>query len=140
MAKSYRDLLIWQKGIQLSLLIYRLTKDFPREETYGLTSQMRRAAVSIPTNIAEGCGRLKTGEYMHFLGIARASNCELQTLMIIARELGLLDEQQYSNADALSDEIGKMITATVQKLRSDVSPVAADLQPTAGRYPLTTNH
>ena len=92
MAKSYRDLLVWQKGIQLSVLIYRLSKGFPREDLYGLTSQMRRSAVSIPSNIAEGAGRLNTQEYRQFLGIARGSSFELQTQLTIAKELGYGDE------------------------------------------------
>src|ERR1700691_3462212 len=74
MVKSFRDLLAWQRAIQLSVLIYRLTQVFPREELYGLTSQMRRSAVSVPSNIAEGHGRLSTGEYRQFLGIARGAN------------------------------------------------------------------
>jgi len=88
MARSYRDLLIWQKGIQLTVLVYQLSKTFPREDLYGLTSQMRRAAVSIPSNIAEGAGRLNTPEFRQFLGIARGSSFELQTQLTIAKELG----------------------------------------------------
>jgi four helix bundle protein len=83
MAKSYRELLVWQKGIPLSVLVYQLSKAFPREDLYGLTSQMRRAAVSIPSNIAEGAGRLNTPEYRQFLGIARGSSFELQTHLTI---------------------------------------------------------
>jgi four helix bundle protein len=79
MVQSFRDLLVWQRAIQLSVSIYRLTQVFPREELYGLTSQIRRSAVSVPSNIAEGHGRLSTGEYRQFLGIARGSNFELQT-------------------------------------------------------------
>jgi four helix bundle protein len=71
MALSFRDFLVWQRAIQLAVAIYRLTKDFPREELYGLTSQIRRAAVSIPSNIAEGQGRQSTGEFKNFIGIAR---------------------------------------------------------------------
>ena len=85
MVQSFRDLLVWQRAIQLSISIYRLTHGFPREELYGLTSQIRRSAVSVPSNIAEGHGRLGTGEYRQFLGIARGSNFELQTQIEIAR-------------------------------------------------------
>jgi four helix bundle protein len=79
MLRSFRDLTVWQKSMQLATSIYKLTQGFPREETYGLASQLRRAAVSIPSNIAEGHGRSGVGEYRHFLWIARGSNFELQT-------------------------------------------------------------
>jgi four helix bundle protein len=79
MVQSFRDLQVWQRSIQLSVAIYRLTQGFPREEIYGITSQMRRSAVSVPSNLAEGHGRLSSGEYRQFLGIARGSNFELQT-------------------------------------------------------------
>src|SRR5580658_5494330 len=85
--QSFRDLVVWQRSMQLTVGIYRLTREFPREEIYGLTSQMRRSAVSIPSNIPEGQGRTSTGEFRQFLGIARGSNCELQTQLEIARTL-----------------------------------------------------
>jgi four helix bundle protein len=84
MIHSFRDLQIWQKAMQLAVAVYRLTDAFPREERYGLTSQIRRSAVSIPSNIAEGQGRTNLGEFRQFLGIARGSNCELQTQLEIA--------------------------------------------------------
>jgi four helix bundle protein len=116
MAKSFRELLVWQKGIQLSVLVYRLSKQFPREETYGLSNQMRRAAVSIPSNIAEGAGRLNTQEYKQYLGVARGSSFELQTQLMIARELGFGDIEQLSEAEATCDEIGRMIFGVIQVL------------------------
>ena len=119
MVKSYRDLIVWQKGIQLTVLVYQLSKAFPREELYGLTSQMRRAAVSIPSNIAEGAGRLNTPEYRHFLGIARGSNFELQTQLTVARELGFVNETQFDVAEVLSNEVGKMISATLTSLKEN---------------------
>jgi four helix bundle protein len=78
MSNGFRDLLVWQKSMQLAVEIYRLTKDFPGEEIYGLTSQIRRSAISVPSNIAEGHGRLSAGEFRQFLGIARGSTYELQ--------------------------------------------------------------
>jgi len=111
--KSYRDLLIWQKGIQLTVLIYQLSKTFPREEIYGLTSQMRRCAVSIPSNIAEGAGRLNTPEYKQFLGIARGSSFELQTQLVISKELGFGDLEKIAVADGLCNEVGKMIFGAI---------------------------
>ena len=85
MIQSFRDLQVWQKSMEMTIAVYRLTRDFPRDELYGLTSQMRRSAVSVPSNIAEGQGRLNLGEFRQFLGIARGSNCELQTQLEIAR-------------------------------------------------------
>ena len=116
MVQSFRDLLVWQKTIRLTVQIYELTKAFPREEIYGLTSQMRRSAVSIPSNIAEGTGRSGTPELKHFLSMARASNCELQTQLIIARELSLGDKDRNKSAEDLTHEVGKMIFAMMQKL------------------------
>jgi four helix bundle protein len=109
-------LLVWQRAIQLSVAIYRLTKDFPREELYGLSSQIRRAAVSVPSNIAEGHGRLGTGEYRQFLGIARGSNFELQTQLEIARALGFGDSKLLDEAEGLSHEVGKMIHGILESL------------------------
>jgi four helix bundle protein len=117
MVTSYRDLLIWQKGVKLAVLTYQLSKTFPREEIYGLTSQMRRCAVSIPSNIAEGAGRLKTPEYKHFLGIARGSSFELQTQLIIAKELSFGDVEQIALADSLCNEVGKMIFGAIRALK-----------------------
>jgi len=116
-AKSYRELLVWQKAIQLTVLVYQISKPFPREEIYGLTSQMRRCAVSIPSNIAEGAGRLNTSEYQHFLGIARGSHFELQTQLTIVKELGFGGAAQISVAENLSEEVGRMIFATIRSLK-----------------------
>jgi four helix bundle protein len=126
MAKSYRELLVWQKGIQLSVLVYRLSNQFPREETYGLSNQMRRAAVSIPSNIAEGAGRLNTREYKQYLGIARGSSSELQTQLTIARELGFGDIGQLHEAETTCDEIGRMLFGVIQALgKKDENPIGA---------------
>ena len=118
MAKSYRELLVWQKSIQLTLMVYQLSKAFPREEIYGLTSQMRRCAVSIPSNIAEGAGRLNTPEFRQFLGIASGSSFELQTQLTIAKELGFGDNGQIVAAEQLCNEVGKMIFGAVAGLES----------------------
>jgi four helix bundle protein len=95
--------------MQLTVTVYRLTQDFPREEVYGLTSQIRRSAVSLPSNIAEGHGRLNTAEFRQFLGVARGSNCELQTQLEIARTLGYGNPKLIDEAEDLSNEVGKMI-------------------------------
>ena len=117
MVQSFRDLQVWQRAIQLSVAIYRLTKDFPREEVYGLTSQIRRAAVSVPSNIAEGHGRLGTGEHRQFLGISRGSNFELQTQLEVPRALGFGDSKLIDEAEDLSFEVGKMISGILNAIK-----------------------
>jgi four helix bundle protein len=117
MVQSFRDLEVWKKSVQMAVTVYRLTREFPKEETYGLTSQMRRAAVSIPSNIAEGHGRLNTGEYRQFLGIARGSNFELQTQLEIARELGTANSTLLDQTEGLSHEVGKMIFAILERIK-----------------------
>ena len=94
MVQSYRDLVAWNKAMELVTEIYRVTKEFPKEEVFGLMSQLRRAAVSIPSNIAEGKGRLSKGEFRQFLGNARGSLAELETQIIIAQNLNYLDEAE----------------------------------------------
>jgi four helix bundle protein len=111
--------------MQLTLVVYKLTRDFPREELYGLTSQIRRSAVSLPSNIAEGHGRLNTGEFRQFLGIARGSNCELQTQLEIARALGYSKPQQIEEVERLSNEVGKMIFSILASTRSGAKKTAA---------------
>jgi four helix bundle protein len=115
--QSFRDLLVWQRSIQLTVAVYQLTKGFPKEELYGLTSQIRRSAVSVASNIAEGHGRLSTGEYRQFLGIARGSVFEVQTQLEIARALKLGESAMVDKADALSHEVGKMIHAILVSLK-----------------------
>ncbi|MGB7546903.1 MAG: four helix bundle protein [Terracidiphilus sp.] len=118
MAHSFRDLVVWQRAMQLTVAIYRLTREFPREEMYGLTSQIRRSAVSLPSNIAEGHGRLNTGEYRQFLGIARGSNFELQTQLEIARALEFGNSKALNEADGLSHEVGKMLYAILESIKN----------------------
>jgi len=115
-AQSFRDLVVWQKSIQMATSVYRLTQGFPREELYGMASQMRRCAVSVGSNIAEGQGRLSTGEFRQFLGVARGSNFELQTQIEIARQLCLGDPKRLEEVDSLSHEVGKMLYAILEKL------------------------
>ena len=115
-AHSYRDLVIWQRAIQVCVAVYRLTKNFPRKEIYGLSNQLRRAGVSVPSNIAEGYGRLTRDQYRHFLGIARGSNLELQTQLVIARELCLGDAEEIDRTESLSFEVGKMLTTMLKGL------------------------
>ncbi|MGB8261222.1 MAG: four helix bundle protein [Terracidiphilus sp.] len=126
-AQSFRELVVWQRAIQLAAAVYRLTREFPREETYGLSSQMRRCAVSIAGNIAEGQGRLTTGEFRQFLGIARGSNFEIQTQIEIARVLGIGDTVGLDETESVSHEVGKMIYAILDSTkRNPVHAPASD--------------
>ena len=116
MGDSYRDLVVWQRAVQMSVAIYRLTANFPKQEVFGLTSQLRRAGVSVASNIAEGYGRMSTGEYKQFLGIARGSILEVQTQLVISRELDFGDVEALNRAEGLSEEVGKMLSAILRKL------------------------
>ncbi len=114
---SYRDLIVWQRAVEMTVSVYRLTAQFPREEVYGLVAQLRRAGVSVASNIAEGNGRASSGEYRQFLGMARGSNLELQTQLVIARALGFGEIKGIDHAESLSLEVGKMLVALMKKLR-----------------------
>jgi four helix bundle protein len=116
MGDSYKDLLAWQRAIEMSVALYKFTSGFPKEETYGLASQLRRAGVSVPSNIAEGYARLSRGEYKQFLGIARGSNSEVQTQLVIARELGFGSPQLLDKAEGLSNEVGKLLAGILRGL------------------------
>jgi four helix bundle protein len=116
--RGYRDLIVWQRAMELCVALYHLTQSFPREEIYGLTNQMRRASVSIASNIAEGQGRLTREQYRHFLGIARGSSFEIETQILIAKELGFADAARFEEVEKLSDEVGKMLTGLVKKLQA----------------------
>ncbi len=114
-ARSFRELIVWQRSIELATAIYQLTRGFPKDGIYGLSSQVRRSAVSVSSNIAEGQGRLSTGEFRQFLGFARGSNFELQTQLEIARALKMGDSKLIDGAEGLSHEVGKMIHAILEK-------------------------
>lgn len=111
--KSYRDMIAWQKAMDLTDDIYRLVALLPKEERYGLADQMRRAAVSVPSNIAEGQGRLTSKEFRQFLGIARASIYELETQLLIGVRQAFFSETQVEPSLSLCDEIGKMLTKLI---------------------------
>lgn len=113
---NIQELKIWHKAIELSVLIYKLSADFPNEERYGLTSQIRRSAVSIASNIAEGAGRNTNGEFVQFLGIANGSAYELQTQVVIAEKLALITNEVTLIKDRI-DEIQKMCYRLQEKLR-----------------------
>jgi len=107
--KGHRDLVVWQKAMKLVTEIYRVTRGFPRDEQYGLTSQLPRAAISVPSNLAEGHGRNSRKEFHHFVGQARGSLTELETQLEIARNLGYLQEHEASALLSQSAEIGRML-------------------------------
>jgi four helix bundle protein len=115
--RSYRDLVAWQKGMGLVGEIYRISQDFPKDEIFGLVSQMRRAAVSIPSNIAEGHQKLSRKEYLYFLGNARASLAEIETQILIARDLDYLGEIEMNRILNLSAELGRVLNGLINSIR-----------------------
>ena len=114
--ESYRDLEVWQRGIDLVELVYELTSDFPDEEKFGLSAQLRRAATSIPSNIAEGWGRASRNEFLHFLRIARGSLVEVETQLIVAHRLGYLNEKEVGGAFEETTVESKMLLALIRSL------------------------
>ncbi|HBO96557.1 MAG TPA: four helix bundle protein [Candidatus Omnitrophica bacterium] len=119
--QSHKELLVWQKSMDLVENIYKITQLFPREELYGLTSQIRRAAVAIPTNITEGYQRNHKKEYIQFLYIAKSSASELETLLNISERLNLNLAPGFTNTKSLLTEILKMLTALISKLKSSIT-------------------
>jgi four helix bundle protein len=117
MIKSFKDLLVWQKAMEAVFETYRLSRAFPDDERFGLTAQMRRAAVSIPSNISEGHGRDHRRDYCRFLGIARGSINELETHFSIAEGLGFVSTADLERARTLEDEVSRMLRALQRKLR-----------------------
>jgi len=115
--KSYQDLIAWQKAMDLTVAVYRATASFPREEIYGLTSQLRRAATSIPSNIAEGQGRNSTGEFLQFLGHARGSLFEVETQLLVASKLGMLDSQAATGLLENTSELSRILSGLIGSLR-----------------------
>ncbi len=116
--KNYKDLIAWRKAISLVTDIYKITVQFPKHELYGLSSQLRRACVSIASNIAEGHGRATSGEFGQFLGHARGSLCEVETQIVIARELGYIDQLQNLSLSKSTDELGRVLnglTSSIQR-------------------------
>ena len=109
--KDYRELIVWQKAMDLVEKIYRASARFPKEEIYGLTSQIRRAAVSVPSNIAEGSGRRTTADLLHFLSIASGSLKEAETQVLIAERLAYIDRRTTSELIALTTEVGRLNSA-----------------------------
>jgi four helix bundle protein len=117
MGKSFKELIVWQRAIQLTVAVYKLTSEFPDAERFGLTNQMRRASVSIASNIAEGYGKSSRGEYLLFLGHARGSCAEIETQLVIVRQLGFGSNIKVDYADSLMNEVSKMLVALTKAVR-----------------------
>src|SRR6266542_2536034 len=126
--QTYRDLTVWQKSMDLVAEIYRLTKLFPQDELFGLTSQIRRAAVSVPANIAEGYGRIHRKEYLHHLSIARGSLMEVETHLQIAVRLSYLSREQVVPSWGLAQEVGRLLNGLIRSLESDSRAAAVKEQ------------
>lgn len=116
--KSHKDLLVWQKAIKLVTQVYKLTDKFPKTEIYGITSQIRRCAVSIPSNIAEGKGRGSRADFGHFLVMARGSGCELETQLTIGENLGYITKQELGAILTELDEVMRMLNGLISSLKS----------------------
>ena len=116
---SYRDLIVWQQALDLAVAVYDLTRTWPRDEIYGLTAQVRRAANSVPANIAEGYGRESRGSYQQFLRIAQGSLKELETHLMIAQRVGVAADQAVTPLLERSESIGKLLRLLIRKLSSE---------------------
>ena len=115
--KDFKELRVWSDAHQLTLQLYKETRSFPREELYGITSQIRRAAASIPANIAEGCGRRSDGEFSRFLQIARGSASELEYHLLLSRDLGILTQADFEKLQIKLCVVQRMLTALVQRIQ-----------------------
>jgi four helix bundle protein len=118
MVQAYRDLTVWQKAFDLVITVYQKTQDFPKHELFGLTGQVRRAAISIPSNIAEGRGKLTKGEFKLFLGHARGSLAELETQILIARHLNYLNDIEGSKLMEQIAEVGRLLNGLLSSVKS----------------------
>jgi four helix bundle protein len=121
MLKNYRELLVWQKSYRLCIEVYKITRGFPKEEKFGLTSQIRRAAVSVPSNIAEGYGRKTTPEYIRALYVAYGSHCELETQMLLSGDLGYIQAEEMNRIQEGIAEIERMLKALIKSLQGKLS-------------------
>jgi four helix bundle protein len=114
--RSYRDLIVWQKAIELVTEVYRATENLPHAERFGLSSQLRRAAVSVPSKVAEGQGRRSTGEFKQFLGHPRGSLLEIETQIFIAKNVGYLSEEQCTGLHRRTEEVGRILNGLLGSL------------------------
>jgi four helix bundle protein len=131
--KDFKELKVWHKAYDLALSIYEASRSFPREEMYGLTSQLRRAAVSIGANIAEGCGRRSDGELVRFLQIARGSSSEVEHHLLLARDLKFLQAATHQDIEKRLQEVQRMLTSLVSSIQVTPGVRAAAASVTKGR-------
>jgi four helix bundle protein len=117
--KSYKELIVWQKAYQLTLLVYKETEKFPRSEVFGISSQLRRASVSIASNIAEGYQRQHSGEYIQFLSIAFGSCAEVETQLLLCKDLCYLSKSNFTILNNLLTEVGKMLYTLITKIKEN---------------------
>ncbi|HUI05896.1 MAG TPA: four helix bundle protein [Verrucomicrobiae bacterium] len=117
--KDFRQLDVWRLGQELAVIVYRLTAPFPREERYGLTDQVRRAAVSIPANLAEGCGRAGDADFARFVQIAFGSACELESLLLLCQELAFLKATDHDMTQSKLSSVKRMLAALLKKLKAE---------------------
>jgi four helix bundle protein len=117
--QDFHELKVWQRAHQLTLAVYQITAKFPREELYGLTSQLRRCSSSIPANIAEGCGRRGDAEFARFCSIAMGSACELEYHLLLAKDLKLIEPKDHTELSERVTELKRMLTALLKKLKAD---------------------
>jgi len=118
--RNYRDLQVWSKAHHLTLELYRISRQFPREETYGITSQLRRAAVSIGANLAEGCGRRTSSELARFVRIAMGSASELDYHLLLSRDLGFMAANEFTRASSALIEVRKMLTSFLNSVEEQI--------------------
>jgi four helix bundle protein len=138
--KSYRDLQVWQKGMDLVVESYKITRLLPKVETYGLASQIQRSAVSIPANIAEGHGREHLGDYIHHLSVANGSLMELETHFLIANRLSYVEATDLQAGLTVARELGPMLVGLISKLKvRALSPETRHLAPASALTPDTRN-
>lgn len=114
---KYKELTVWQKSVELAVDVYKITGEFPKEELYSLVSQVKRSAVSVPSNIAEGAGRNSSGEFVHFLGISNGSSSELETQLIIANKLGYIKDEALDTITKKINEVQNMTFKLQQKIK-----------------------
>jgi four helix bundle protein len=124
--KDFRELKVWQRAHELTLAMYGATARFPKEETYGLTAQLRRACTSIPTNIAEGCGRGSDADFAHFLQIAMGSASETEYQLLLSRDLGYLTQDEYPALQDCVQEVKRMISSLLKTLRASGNKLTAE--------------
>ena len=118
---SYKDLIVWQKSIELVTTIYSLTKNFPSEEKFGIVNQLNRAVVSIPSNIAEGWGRESSKNYLQFLRISRGSLMEVETLILISKNLNYINEENFKTISDKIEEVGKILQGLIKSMQQRIT-------------------